>query len=47
MWVREHGVSTPRAFRELLLQVDPDQVIRLDNEPLRTKIVLEVRMAGG
>lgn len=34
MWVREHGVSTPRAFRELLLQVDPDQVIRLDNEPL-------------
>ncbi len=31
--IRERGVRSFRSFDELLLEVDPDQVIRLDNDP--------------
>ena len=33
--VRERGVRSERDFAEPLLRVDPDQVIRLDNDPQR------------
>ena len=46
--VHERGVTAPRAFDELILTVDADQVIRLDNDPARPNNgSLQVLTEGG
>lgn len=46
--IRERGVAAPRRLFEPILEVDPDQVIRLDNDPLHpTNGTLMVTTEGG